>query len=133
MSRSNYDKPFYVDIGTSIVAVRCASNHDVVAKYDYIWCRDYLKMAEELCDRLNKEAEIGKPPRPLRNCDVGDAEEQYARFKKWCEGEFYKRPMNALTGEPCKSCPCYSVSANGVDGCNYLRWANMTYEKEGEE
>ena len=70
---------------------------------------------------------------PHRNCDVGDAEEQFARFKKWCEGEFYKRPMNALTGEPCKSCPCYSVAANGVNGCNYLRWANMPYEKEGEE
>lgn len=70
---------------------------------------------------------------PPRNCDVGDAEEQFARFKKWCEGEFYKRPMNALTGEPCKSCPCYSVAANGVNGCNYLRWANMPYEKKGGE
>lgn len=69
---------------------------------------------------------------PLRNCDVGNADEQYARFKKWCENEFYKRPINALTGEPCKSCPCYSVSANGVDGCNYLRWAQMQYENEGE-
>jgi hypothetical protein len=67
---------------------------------------------------------------PLRNCDVGTAEEQYTRFKKWCEGQFYKRPMNALTGEPCKSCPCYSVTANGVDGCNYLRWAQTPYESE---
>lgn len=67
---------------------------------------------------------------PLKNCEVGTAEEQYARFKKWCEGEFYKRPMNPLTGDPCKSCPCYSVSANGVDGCNYLRWAQMPYESE---
>jgi hypothetical protein len=66
---------------------------------------------------------------PLKNCDVGTPEEQCVRFKKWCEGEFYKRPMNPLTGEPCKSCPCYSVSANGVDGCNYLRWANMPYKK----
>ena len=66
---------------------------------------------------------------PRRNCDVGSAEEQYARFKKWCEGEFYKRPINPLTGEPCKPCPCYSVSANGVDGCNYLRWAQMPYEE----
>lgn len=66
---------------------------------------------------------------PLRNCDVGDAEEQFARFKKWCEGEFYKRPMNALTGEPCKSCPCYAVSANGMNRCNYLRWAQMPYSE----
>ena len=133
MSRSNYDKPFYVDIGTSMVAVRCASNHYVIAKYDYSWCRDFLKIAEELCDQMNNEAAIGRPSRPLRNCDVGDAEEQFARFKKWCEGEFYKRPMNALTGEPCKSCPCYSVAANGVNGCNYLRWSQMPFKKEGVE
>lgn len=79
-----------------------------------------------------RETAKGMLALPRRNCDVGSVEEQYARFKKWCEGEFYKRPMNPLTGEPCKSCPCYSVSANGVDGCNYLRWAQMPYEKEGE-
>lgn len=134
MSRSNYDKPFYVDIGTSIVAIRCASNCDVVFEYDYGRCPQVIQFAKDTCDRMNKEAEIGNPSRPLRNCDVGDAEEQFARFKKWCEGEFYKRPMNALTGEPCKSCPCYSVAANGVNGCNYLRWANMPYKKkEGEK
>lgn len=129
MSRSNYDKPFYVDVGTSVVAIRCASNRDVIVEYDYAMCPQIKKFTEDTCDRMNKEAAIG---RPLRNCDVGTVDEQYARFKKWCEGEFYKRPMNPLTGEPCKSCPCYSVSANGVDGCNYLRWAQMQYEKEGE-
>lgn len=35
MSRSNYDKPFYIDVGTSIVAIRCASNHDVIVRYDH--------------------------------------------------------------------------------------------------
>lgn len=129
MSRSNYAKPFYVDIGTSIVAIRCASNHDVIMEYDYMKCPQVIKFTKDTCDRMNEEVEKIKP---LRNCDVGSVEEQYARFKKWCEGEFYKRPMNPLTGEPCKSCPCYSVSANGVDGCNYLRWAQMPYEKEGE-
>lgn len=93
-----------------------------------------LKFPKEVKSALGNMAfhavtALEKPP---RNCDVGSVEEQYARFKKWCEGEFYKRPMNPLTGEPCKSCPCYSVSANGVDGCNYLRWAQMQYEKEGE-
>ena len=34
VSRSNYDKPFYVDVGTSIVAIRCASNHDVIWRKD---------------------------------------------------------------------------------------------------
>lgn len=133
MSRSNYDKPFYVDVGTSIVAIRCASNCDVIMEYDYEKCPQVIKFTKDACDRMNKEAEISRPSRPPRNCDVGDAEEQFARFKKWCEGEFYKRPMNALTGEPCKSCPCYWVAANGVNGCNYLRWANMPYEKKGGE
>lgn len=32
MSRSNYDKPFYVDVGISMVAIRCASNHDVIVE-----------------------------------------------------------------------------------------------------
>lgn len=36
MSRSNYDKPFYVDVGTSIAAVRCASNSDVLCRYDHV-------------------------------------------------------------------------------------------------
>jgi hypothetical protein len=87
----------------------------------------YGSCYEEMANALDKaKAALAEP---LKNCEVGTAEEQYARFKKWCEGEFYKRPMNPLTGEPCKSCPCYSVSANGVDGCNYLRWANMPYKK----
>ena len=129
MSRSNHDKPFYVDIGTSIVAIRCASNHDVIVEYDYGWHPYTLQLAKDICDRMNEEAEIG---RPIRNCDVGNADEQYARFKKWYENEFYKRPMNALTGEPCKSCPCYVVSANGVEGCNYMHWAQMPYEEVKE-
>jgi hypothetical protein len=90
----------------------------------------YGSCYEEMANALDKaKAALAEP---LKNCEVGTAEEQYARFKKWCEGEFYKRPMNPLTGEPCKSCPCYSVSANGVDGCNYLRWAHMPYESEGK-
>ena len=66
MSRSNYDKPFYIDVGTSIVAIRCASNHDVVIQYDYAWSRDTLNLAKNICDRMNREAEIG---RRSRNCE----------------------------------------------------------------
>lgn len=67
MSRSNYDKPFYVDVGTSIVAIRCASNHDVVLEYDHARMPYAIELAENACDRMNKEAEIG---RPRRNCDM---------------------------------------------------------------
>ncbi len=76
MSRSNYDKPFYVDVGTSIVAIRCASNHDVIVRYDHALHPYTLNLAEEICDRMNREVEIG---RQTRNCDVGTAEEAEAR------------------------------------------------------
>ena len=72
MGRSNYDKPFYVDVGTSIVAVRCASNHDVVLEYDHARMPYAIELAEKACDRMNREAEIG---RPRRNCDVYTADE----------------------------------------------------------
>ncbi|MBO7688414.1 MAG: hypothetical protein J6V72_18675 [Kiritimatiellae bacterium] len=65
MSRSNYDKPFYVDVGTSIAAVRCASNHDVVYWLDHVIRHSAIKDVEELCDRLNKEAELFFPSRAI--------------------------------------------------------------------
>ena len=34
MSRRNTDKHFYVDVGTSIAAVRCQSNRDVLIRFD---------------------------------------------------------------------------------------------------
>ena len=58
MSRSNYDKPFFVDVGTSIAAVRCQSNRDVV----YSFChtslgRAGIEMAEKMCERMNAEVD----------------------------------------------------------------------------
>ena len=82
MSRRNNGKPFYVDVGTSIVAVRCASNHDVVLEYDHSWRPSSIELARTACDRMNKEAEIG---RPRRNCDVGTADDWMARFSIVCE------------------------------------------------
>lgn len=56
MSRSNTDKPFYVDIGTSIAAIRCQSNDDVLILYDYEHGgRDLLDTTERICDRMNEE------------------------------------------------------------------------------
>lgn len=72
MSRSNYDKPFYVDIGTSIAAVRCASNHDVVYRRDYMRYDGAIKEVEELCDRLNKECELFYPPRSATEKGASD-------------------------------------------------------------
>lgn len=57
MSRSNYDKPFYVDVGTSVVAIRCASNDDVLVSYDFTGYPFRLKLAKDMCERMNSEFE----------------------------------------------------------------------------
>lgn len=114
MSRSNLDKPFYVDVGTSIVAVRCASNHDVVLKYDHSWRPSSIELAKTACDRMNREAEIG---RPRRNCDVGTAEEQAKRLSEWC------------IGRHCVNC---QFKGGWPDECK-LKWAQMPYEEGGEK
>ena len=109
MSRSNHDKPFYVDVGTSIVAVRCASNHDIVLRYDHSRHPSVIELAETVCNRMNKEAEIG---RPRRNCDVGTAEEQSKRYDEFCDIH------------DCGSdCPLFKA-----DSCE-LAWAQMPYEE----
>ena len=112
MSRSNHDKPFYVDIGTSIVAIRCASNGDTVAQYDNIrHPTKAMGLAEDVCDRMNREVEIF---RPLRNCDVGTAEEQIARFNKFCF--------------PIKCSECQLHTDEDLHDCIF-RWAQMPYEE----
>lgn len=118
MSRSNYDKPFYVDVGTSIVAVRCASNHDVVLRYDHSRLPQTIQLAEAACDRMNKEAEIGKP---LRNCDVGTAEEQTKRFSDFCKA--HRHPDLPR----CAGCPLENTTSD--TGCSFA-WAQMPYEEE---
>lgn len=115
MSRSNYDKPFYVDVGTSVVAIRCASNHDVIERYDHVWHPHTLELAKDVCDRMNKEAEIG---RPLRNCDVGTAEEQCDRFLRFCQSR------------GCVNCEIGDGNRAKFPSCE-LVWAQMPYEEGG--
>ena len=116
MSRSNYDKPFYVDVGTSIVSIRCASNHDIIVRYDHVLHPHTLNIAKEVCDRMNKEAENGKP---LRNCDVGTAEEQAARFDNHC-----RKHMGCLT------CPLREKDGGLPKHCEFA-WAQTPYEEGG--
>lgn len=115
MSRSNFDKPFYVDVGTSCIAIRCASNHDVIRTFCLIALPHTLELAKEICDRMNKEAEIGRPP---RNCDVGTAAEQSERYKKFC---YAYRSREKRCGD-CPLCdtPC----------CDFA-WLQMPYEEGG--
>ena len=114
MSRRNNGKPFYVDVGTSIVAVRCASNHDVVLEYDHSWRPSSIELARTACDRMNKEAEIG---RPRRNCDVGTADEQLFRHKEYCKRH--------TTDAGCSQCPL----VNSLD-CRFA-WAQMPCDEKG--
>jgi hypothetical protein len=116
MSRSNHDKPFYVDVGTSIVAVRCASNHDVVLQYDHSWRPSSIELARTACDRMNKEAEIGSP---RRNCDVGTAEEQAARMRAFCAKNGLRRDGSYR----CENCGLLHEFR-----CE-LTWAQMPYEE----
>ena len=59
---SNYDKPFYVDVGTSLVAIRCESNHDVLVRYNHSLRPNSLNFAKGMCDRMNREVEILDKP-----------------------------------------------------------------------
>ena len=114
-SRSNNGKPFYVDVGTSIAAIRCASNHDVIFRYDYIGRPQVIQFAKETCDRMNKEVEFGRSP---RNCDVGTAEEQAQRFNMFCF------PIK------CRECKLYTKEERS--GCIF-RWLQMPYEEGDAE
>ena len=106
----NPKHPFYVDVGTSVVAIRCASNHDVVERYDHVLHPHTLKLAKDICDRMNKEVEIC---RPLRNCDVGTAEEQVERYMNFC----HNHPK-------CTGCPCAGRML--YNQCEFA-WAQLPY------
>ena len=121
MSRSNCDKPFYVDVGTSIVAIRCASNHDIIVRYDHVLHPHTLNLAKEVCDRMNKEAENG---RPLRNCDVGTCEEQEKRFNSFC-----KTHLSGIRSICSAQCPC--VGCRSMFHC-LTKWEQMPYEEVKE-
>jgi hypothetical protein len=109
MSKSNYDKPFYVDVGTSIAAIRCASNNDVIIRLDRSKSPIVLEYIKKVCDRMNKEAK-----KPLRNCDVGSPEEQECRFVKFCDKYL----------DNCSDCPLHKQ----VCDCPFV-WLQMPYEE----
>lgn len=127
MSRSNYDKPFYVDVGTSVVAIRCASNHDIIWSSDFVNGTDaIIFLMENACDRMNREAEIfmekrnqDEAAKPRRNCDVGTAYEQWERVKSFCNK--YRTGIGK-----CQNCPVNWIFPKHCA----LIWAQMPYESE---
>ena len=68
------------------------------------------EVASELLARI--DAALAKPP---RQCDVGTAEEQYARFRKACKEHYGNCSAGCPYRDPFHSCE--------------LKWAQMPYEK----
>ena len=73
-----------------------------------------LRLCDIACDAISA---------PPRNCDVGTAEEQEARFNKFC---FSYYNINNVDGE-CNTCP---LNDNVKTTCEFA-WMQMPYE-EGE-
>lgn len=82
MSRSNYDKPFYVDIGTSIVAIRCTSNHDVVLQFNFMWHPYTLELAKDVCDRMNENCEKFNASTRKESLQVGNTTKMREALKQ---------------------------------------------------
>ena len=60
---------------------------------------------------------------PLRNCDVGTAEEQAERFHSFC-----KTHQSGIQGMCSSQCPCKDC----CDTCHCLtKWSQMPYEEGG--
>jgi hypothetical protein len=62
-------------------------------------------------------AALAKPP---RNCDVGTAEEQMERFRKFCK-------MDYISGDCPDDCPLYRKDYSTIH-CPFA-WAQMPYEE----
>lgn len=103
-------QPFYVDVGTSVVAIRCASNHDVIERYDHVRHPYTLKLAKDICDRMNKEVEICKP---RRNCDKYNTTQSATR--KWAE----------MTGAS------IYAEGDGNDWRKFFKWLYAPAREEG--
>ena len=64
---------------------------------------------------------------PLRNCDVGSAEEQYDRWSRFCR--YRNAPLSQ--NRSCKGCPVYEAMYNCKSTCELI-WAQMPYEGESD-
>ncbi|MBO5704148.1 MAG: hypothetical protein J6R91_06250 [Bacteroidaceae bacterium] len=57
---------------------------------------------------------------PIRNCDIGTAEEQVKRFRAYCKPFIVSNRM-------CRNCPLYKGTTNIVE-C-LCKWSQMPYEE----
>ena len=106
--------------GTCKDWVTCKVDRDNV-----IWARHThgsvnAALEKEKHKMIGRESALAAPP---RNCDVGTAEEQEARFNKFCSS-YYN--INNVDGE-CNACP---LNDNVKTTCEFA-WMQMPYEEGG--
>ena len=89
------------------------SMQDITAEVVYGWASRLADACKQSVTDCNQLAET------LRNCDVGTAEEQAQRFKKFC----YIYPLN------CRGCPLKNIGSIHNDCAIF--WAQMPYEQGG--
>lgn len=63
---------------------------------------------------------------PVRNCDIGSADEQSKRFEDFCLKHI--GCAKETGGRHCVGCPLEKASGNITQKCE-LYWAQMPYEK----
>lgn len=102
MSRSNYDKPFYVDMGKDIASIRCASNGDVIDSLDHNGSEHAIKIIERTCERMNREFELyaklkASSVQPTCDWSVKDA----LNFANTLSNHGWTRDANADTAATC--------------------------------
>ena len=73
--------------------------------------------AMRLCEIISRDLAT-----PLRNCDVGTAEEQAERFRKFCK-------MDYISEDCPDDCPLYRKDYS-TSHCPFA-WAQMPYEEGG--
>lgn len=86
-----------------IDAIETIYAHEDDAEFVRVWLDQTKKACEEA---------LAAPP---RNCDVGDTENQHARFVEFCRTNF------------CDKCPLFS--SHGMSMC-FAKWSQMPYEAE---
>lgn len=69
---------------------------------------------------------------PVKNYEVGTAEEQWKRFDEFCNAWQESAPVEICSDE----CPVIKMKNIGCDGCQgrsgcYALWAQMPYFEEG--
>ena len=141
MSRSNYGRPFFVDVGTSIAAVRCQSNRDVLDRFDHVRMgRACIAMANKMCDRMNAEVEkfIAAKDAEIENLKKENAQLLVINCgATYAEGHLREEieKLRALVGElaeclygnPCTGCGMYRCSF-----CKHRRRMNALVAKARE-